>query len=78
MTTKKISSTMAFAYVFAAKFQAITLIFLAWYLSDHLDETRPFSNSWQIVLYPIAILVSVYNFYAVFRVLIRNEQNSKK
>ena len=69
---------MAFAYVFAAKVQAIGIVLLAWLLSQHLEDVEPFFENWYMVILPTAVFVAGYNFYAIFRILIKNEVSSNQ
>ena len=74
------SLTKAFTYVLAAQFQAIGLIFTAWWIGDWLDKNHATSFSWLIVTLPVGIVVMGQTFYVMVRrayLLTKTEENQE-
>lgn len=66
--------TKAFSYLIAAQFQAIGLIFAAWWIGDWLNEHHPMQISWYAVTFPIGVLGVAQTFYTIVRHVFRKDQ----
>jgi len=68
------SLTRAFSYLIAAQFQAVGLIFAAWWVGDWLNLNHPIQISWYAVTFPIGVLGVAQTFYTIIRHVFRRER----
>ena len=61
------SLTRAFSYLIAAQFQALGLIFVAWWGGNWLNEHHPLSFTWYAITFPIVTIAVAQTFYVVIR-----------
>ena len=67
-------NTKAMAFLFASKVQAIIFFVAAWHGAEYLNKKYPVSYDWLSLTLPLAIVLTLYNFYIVFKFLLRKEK----
>ncbi len=72
------SLTKAFSYLIAAQFQAIGLIFAAWWIGDWLNLHHPMQVSWYAVTFPIGVIGVAQTFYTIIRHVFKKDDQKKK
>lgn len=60
-----------FTYLIAAQFQAVALLFFAWWAGEWMNEHWPKSFNWYAVTVPVAVLGVAQTFYVVIRQVLR-------
>jgi hypothetical protein len=71
------SLTKAFSYLIAAQFQAIGLIFAAWWIGDWLNKHHPMQLSWYAVTFSVGVLGVVQTFYVIMRQIFKKNEDQK-
>jgi tellurite resistance protein TehA-like permease len=71
------SLTKAFSYLIAAQFQAIGLIFAAWWIGDWLNLHHPMQVSWYAVTFPIGVIGVAQTFYTIIRHVFKKNDQQK-
>lgn len=64
--------TQAFGVLIAANFEAVTLILLAHFGGEYLNETWPVSFNWLTVTWVLCMLTLVYSWVRLYRFIIRS------
>ena len=65
-------------YLMSANVQAVSLIVLAYYSAEYLDQHYPLAFSWQRLLIPVAVVFAAYSYYLILRFIIRLENKKKQ
>jgi membrane protein DedA with SNARE-associated domain len=63
-----------FMYFLAAQVQAATLILGGYWLGKELDKKQPWSQSWLMVIMPLALVIIAHTFYTVIRFMLKKEK----
>ncbi len=71
-------SAKAFSYLISAQVQAVTLILMAFWVGDWLNDNYQKDFNWYVVTFPISILAIVQTFYMVIKAALNLDKNSKK
>ena len=70
--------TKALSYLISAQFQALGLIFAAWWVGDWLNSNHPRDFSWYVVTFPVGILAIGQSFFLIIRQVMRMDKKNKK
>src|SRR5688500_3724621 len=56
-----------FSLLTAAQFQALGMLFVAWWGGNWLNVNHPMGVTWYAVTFPVAVLAIAHAFYVVIR-----------
>lgn len=56
-----------FSLLIAAQFQALGLVFVAWWGGNWLNQNHPIGVTWYAITFPVAVIGIAHSFYVVIR-----------
>lgn len=62
---------------FAANIQALTILWLAQQGIAQLELNYPWGAYWKYVLWPLALVSLIYNYYKIIKALLQLEKNGR-
>ncbi len=71
-------SGKAFSYLISAQVQAVTLILMAFWVGDWLNENYPKGFNWYLATFTIAVIAIFQTFYMVIRAALKIDSKKDK
>jgi len=68
----------AFSYLISAQVQAVTLILMAFWVGDWLNERYPKDFNWYLVTFAVAVISIFQTFYVVIRATLKIGKEAEK